>query len=63
MKRMNIKYFVLFRSALGQTELSRVHVTGIRETYDKYRNMSEAKGVRAHFQLDESSLLILDRVT
>ena len=58
-----MKYFLLFCRALGQTELSRVHVTGIRETYEKYRNISEPKGVRAHFQLDESSLLVLDRVT
>ncbi|CAF1635358.1 unnamed protein product [Adineta ricciae] len=52
----------LDKRALGQTDLSRVHVTGIRETYDKYRNISEPKGVRAHFQLDESSLLVLDRM-
>ncbi|UJR27971.1 hypothetical protein I4U23_009229 [Adineta vaga] len=50
------------KRALGQTELTRIHVTGVHETYEKYRNISEPKGVRAHFQLDESSLLILDRM-
>lgn len=49
-------------SALGQTDLSRVRVTGVRTAYDKYQNISESKGVKAHFQLDENCLLVIDRV-
>jgi len=47
---------------LGQTDLSRVRVTGVRMAYEKYKNTSESKGVRAHFQLDENGLLLIDRV-
>jgi len=35
---------------------------GVRKAYDKHKDTSESKGVKAHFQLDESSLLVLDRV-
>jgi hypothetical protein len=49
-------------SALGQTELSRIRVTGVRTAYDKHKDTHESKGVKAHFRLDESCLLGLDRV-
>ncbi len=47
---------------MGKTELSRVRVNGVRMAYEKYKNISESKGVRAHFHLDESCLLVIDRV-
>jgi len=47
---------------LGQTDLVRVRVTGVRTVYDKYKDIIESKGVKAHFQLDENCLLIIDRV-
>jgi hypothetical protein len=53
---------IIHFSALGQTELSRVRVMGVRKAYDKHKDTSESKGVKAHFQLDENSLLVLDRV-
>ncbi len=49
-------------SALGQTNLSRVRVTGVGTAYEKHKDTSESKGVKAHFQLDENCLLVLDRV-
>ena len=52
----------IFR-ALGRTDLARVRVTGVRTAYEKYKNSSESKGVRAHFQLDENCLLAIDRVS
>ncbi|CAF0754416.1 unnamed protein product [Adineta steineri] len=50
------------KHALGITELSRIHVTGVNKTYDKHKDTMESKGVRAHFQLDDSCLLVLDRI-
>ena len=52
---------VCFR-ALGRTELARISVTGARAAYDKHKDTSESKGVKAHFHLDENCLLNLDRV-
>ena len=49
-------------SALGQTDLFRVRVTGVRTAYDKHQQTSESKGVKAHFQLDDNCLMTLDRV-
>ncbi|CAF4736940.1 unnamed protein product, partial [Rotaria magnacalcarata] len=48
--------------ALGQTDLSRIDVTGVRTAYDKYKDTMESKGIKAHFELDDSSLLVLTRV-
>ncbi|CAF4415865.1 unnamed protein product, partial [Rotaria sp. Silwood2] len=50
------------KRALGQTELFRVNVLGVRTAYEKHKDTSESKGVKAHFQLDENSLLVLDRI-
>lgn len=49
-------------SALGQTDLARVRVSGVQMAYEKFKESSESKGVRAHFRLDESCLLTIDRV-
>ncbi|CAF3363071.1 unnamed protein product [Rotaria sp. Silwood1] len=50
------------KRALGQTDLSRIHITGVRTVYDKHKDTSESKGIKAHFQLDENCLLVLDRI-
>ncbi|CAF4144239.1 unnamed protein product [Rotaria sp. Silwood2] len=50
------------KRALGQTELFRVNVLGVHTAYEKHKDTSESKGVKAHFQLDENSLLVLDRI-
>jgi len=59
---LNNKLLNIHFRTLGQTDLSRVHVTGVREAYEKYKDIKESKGVKAHFQLDENGLLIIDRV-
>ena len=53
--------FCLFR-ALGQTDLGRITVTGARAVYEKHKETCESKGIKAHFQLDDNCLLVLDRV-
>ncbi len=58
---MNCLYCNYFR-ALGQTDLARISVIGARTAYEKHKDTSESKGVKAHFQLDDNSLLVLDRV-
>ena len=52
----------MFFSALGQTDLARVSVTGARTAYDKHKDTSESKGVKAYFLLDDNGLFALDRV-
>lgn len=54
-------YLFSFR-ALGSSDLARITVMGARPAYEKHKDTAESKGVRAHFHLDESSLLTLDRV-
>ena len=49
-------------SALGQTDLARISVKGARTAYEKYKDTCESKGIKAHFQLDDNCLLVLDRV-
>lgn len=56
------KLIEIYFRTLGKTDLARVDVTGVKTIYEKYKDSSEPKGVRAHFQLDESSLLVIDRV-
>ncbi|CAF4590024.1 unnamed protein product, partial [Rotaria socialis] len=59
----NLTYLSLIdRRALGQTDLSRIDVTGVRTAYDKYKDTMESKGIKAHFELDDSSLLVLTRI-
>ncbi|CAF1187477.1 unnamed protein product [Rotaria sordida] len=50
------------KRALGRTELARVHVTDVRTAYDKHKDTSESKGIKAHFQLDDNCLIVLDRI-
>ncbi|CAF2097812.1 unnamed protein product [Rotaria magnacalcarata] len=50
------------KRSLGKTDLLRINVGGARKAYEKHQDTSESKGVKAHFQLDDNSLLVLDRV-
>lgn len=49
--------------ALGKTDLFRVIVENARDAYEKHQGTCESKGIKAHFQLDDNSLLVLDRVS
>lgn len=50
------------KKALGKTDLFRVTVDDARHIYEKHQSTCESKGIKAHFQLDENSLLTLDRM-
>lgn len=49
--------------SLGKTDLFRIHVKGVRTAYEKHKETCESKGVKAHFHLDESCFMTLDRVS
>lgn len=54
---------VVFRS-FGKLNISAVSLEGVAEEMEKQLdNLTESKGVKAHFRLDESGLLNLDNVT
>lgn len=46
----------------GNTTLERVVLTGIEDAYSKHGTDSESKGVKAHFRMDDSGVLYLDKV-
>ncbi|XP_067935548.1 hypoxia up-regulated protein 1-like [Watersipora subatra] len=49
--------------AFGKESLSMVELEGVKEQLDKHvDNFTESKGVKAHFVMDESGLLLLDNV-
>lgn len=50
------------QSNFEQTNLARVYVDGVRTIYEKYNDSVESKGARAHFHLDESGILTVDRM-
>lgn len=45
----------------GSQNLTTVKLKGVGESFRKYPN-HESKGIKAHFNLDESGVLSLDRV-
>lgn len=60
--KLTFKYACLLCRALGTSDLARISVTGARAAYEKHKDTAESKGVKAHFHLDDSSLITLDRV-
>lgn len=46
----------------GSQNLTTVKLKGVGESFKKYPNY-ESKGIKAHFNLDESGVLSLDRVS
>lgn len=47
-------------SNFGSLNISTVSLTGVAEALQKHTDDAEAKGIKAHFKLDESGLLHLD---
>jgi len=47
---------------LGPTSLQSVSLVGVEDAYSKHGEGTEAKGVKAHFRMDNSGLLYLDKV-
>jgi hypothetical protein len=56
------EHFLFYSRALGEKDLFRIYVQDARVAYEKYHTTCESKGIKAHFQLDDNSLLVLDRV-
>ncbi|XP_029029495.1 hypoxia up-regulated protein 1 isoform X2 [Betta splendens] len=48
-------------SVFGSTNLTTVKLTGVGSSFQKHGD-SESKGIKAHFNMDESGVLLLDRV-
>lgn len=45
----------------GSVNLSTVKLSGVGDSFKKNSD-AESKGIKAHFNMDESGLLVLDRV-
>lgn len=45
----------------GSVNLTTVKLSGVGDSFKKHSD-AESKGIKAHFNMDESGLLILDRV-
>ncbi|XP_061606984.1 hypoxia up-regulated protein 1 isoform X2 [Phyllopteryx taeniolatus] len=48
-------------SVFGSLNLTTVKLSGVGSSFRKHRN-AESKGIKAHFNMDESGILLLDRV-
>ena len=46
---------------MGRTNLTEVYLVGVGEALSTH-SAAEAKGIKAHFRMDESGLLLLDNV-
>ena len=53
--------FLHSHSAVGATNISQVHLSGVKEAFAEHAG-AESKGIKVHFRMDESGLLILDNV-
>lgn len=49
--------------AFGNTTLNVVALTGVEDAYAKNSGDSDSKGVKAHFRMDDSGLIHLDKVS
>lgn len=45
-----------------QSQISEIGLRGLEEIYSKHSDAKEAKGIKAHFKMDESGILTLDLV-
>ncbi|KAL0994666.1 hypothetical protein UPYG_G00125520 [Umbra pygmaea] len=48
-------------SMFGSLNLTKVQLSGVGESFQKHMD-AESKGIKAHFNMDESGVLLLDRV-
>lgn len=54
-------FFSFLTRVFGSQNLTTVKLKGVGESFKKYPDY-ESKGIKAHFNLDESGVLSLDRV-
>lgn len=52
---------VVFGSVFGSLNLTTVKLSGVGHSFQKHAD-AESKGIKAHFNMDESGVLLLDRV-
>lgn len=53
---------VVFHSVFGSLNLTTVKLSGVGNSFQKHAD-AESKGIKAHFNMDESGVLLLDRVS
>ena len=46
----------------GSTNLQNISLTGVEDAFIKHSEQAESKGVKAHFKMDDSGILVLDHV-
>lgn len=51
-----------FCSIFGSLNLTTVKLSGVGSSFQKHTD-AESKGIKAHFNMDESGVLLLDRVS
>ena len=53
---------LLLSSYIGRLNISEVFMSGVSDALSSHQD-GEAKGIKAHFRMDESGLLVLDYVS
>lgn len=54
--------FLSSASVFGSLNLTTVQLSGVGSSFQKHTG-AESKGIKAHFNMDESGMLLLDRVS
>ena len=54
-------HLLIIHSYVGRTNLTEVYLVGVGDALSTH-SAAEAKGIKAHFRMDESGLLLLDNV-
>lgn len=57
-----LSMLVVFSSVFGSLNLTTVKLSGVGSSFQKHTD-AESKGIKAHFNMDESGVLLLDRVS
>ena len=46
----------------GSKKLQKITLSGVGDAYSKHSETTESKGVKAHFRMDESGILLFEKV-
>lgn len=58
----SLSLLAVFCSVFGSLNLTTVKLSGVGSSFQKHAD-AESKGIKAHFNMDESGVLLLDRVS
>lgn len=58
----SLSLLAVFCSIFGSLNLTTVKLSGVGSSFQKHTD-AESKGIKAHFNMDESGVLLLDRVS